>query len=137
LPSWPIWLPGVGQSGKPQGPGTIFNQGSIDPDRFFDRDRDRDENFSIRIRWKIFNQGLMKKFQSGSGDQKLTPCALLHWNRSRRKIAPGHGFRSESAQNFSIRVWLKISNQGLVDLRMVFNRDHDRDEKNNQDSRTL
>jgi len=33
----------------------------IDPDQVFDRDHDRDEIFSIKVRLKNFNQGLMIK----------------------------------------------------------------------------
>jgi hypothetical protein len=95
----------------------------IDPDQVFDRDHDRDENFSIKVCLKFFNQGLMKNFSSGSDDQKLTTCALSHRNRSRRKIAPVHycwTLRSSSSKwvskypLFSIRVRLKIFNQGLL-----------------------
>jgi hypothetical protein len=84
----------------------FFNQDPIDPDPVFNRDHDRDEFFSIRVRLKNFNQSLLKKFQSGSGDQKLNTCAPLHKNHSRRKIAPVH--------QFSIRVRLKNFNQGLL-----------------------
>jgi hypothetical protein len=84
----------------------FFNQGLIDPDQVFSRDRDRDEIFSIRVRLENFNQGLPEKFQSGSDDQKLNTCALLHKNPSRRKIAPVH--------HFSIRVRLNFFNQGLL-----------------------
>jgi len=72
------------------------SQGLIDPDQMFNQDRDHDENFSIKVCLKFFNQGLMKKFQSRSGDQKLTTCALLHNIHSRQNVAVVH--------HFSIRV---------------------------------
>jgi len=39
---------------------------------------------------------------------------------------PGN-FSSRSAEKISSRVWLKIFNQGLVDLRAVFKQGRDRD----------
>jgi len=35
---------------KYKGPEKIFNQGLINPDQVFDRDHDRDEKFSIKVR---------------------------------------------------------------------------------------
>jgi hypothetical protein len=35
-------------------------------------------------------------------------------------------FSSRSAENFSIKVWLKNENQGLIDPDQFFDRDHDR-----------
>jgi hypothetical protein len=97
----------VGNSKKNQGPVTFFNQGLIDPDQIFDRDHDRDENFSIKVRVKNFNQSLLKFFSSGSADQKLTTCALLHNPCLRQNRDRGTGF--------SIKVCLKNFNQCLIE----------------------
>jgi len=43
----------------------IFHQGLIDPELFFNRDRDRDDFFSIKPCLKIKNQRLLKKFYQG------------------------------------------------------------------------
>jgi len=43
---------------------------------------------------------------------------------------PVKNFQSGSAQIFFIRVWLKKSNQGLIDLEIIFRHGHDRDGKN-------
>jgi hypothetical protein len=83
------------------------NQSPIDPDHNFNRDRDRGENFSIKVRLKKFNQSLLKKFQSGFDNQKLNTRALVHKSVSRRKIALVH--------NFSIKVCSKFFNQGPVE----------------------
>ncbi|MDD1686967.1 hypothetical protein [Methanoregula sp.] len=51
--------------------------------------------------------------------------------RSRRQFfnqGPVEIFSAGSAKNIFIKVWLKNKNQTLMDLRMVFNRDRDRDE---------
>jgi len=40
--------------------------------------------------------------------------------------SPVEKFQSKSAKNFSIKVWLKNENQGLIDPDQFFNRDHDR-----------
>ncbi|MDO9324832.1 MAG: hypothetical protein Q7T80_07720 [Methanoregula sp.] len=45
----------------------ISNQGLIDPDQFSNRDHDRGEMFSIRIRLKNYNQSLPGNFKSRSG----------------------------------------------------------------------
>jgi len=70
------------------------NQSLVDPDHIFNQDCDRDENFTIKVCLKFFNQGLMKKFSSGSDDQMLNTCALLHKRPPRLKIAPVHAFSS-------------------------------------------
>nr|WP_319375349.1 hypothetical protein [uncultured Methanoregula sp.] len=48
------------------------NQSPVDPDQFFNRDQDRDENFKIKACSKIFNQSLLEKIQSRFDDEKLT-----------------------------------------------------------------
>ena len=83
-----------------------FNQTLINPDHIFNQGHDRNENFSIRVCLKNFNQSLLKIFQPRSGCKKLTTCALLHNNRSRRRVDLMHGF--------SIKVCWKIFNQGPV-----------------------
>ena len=65
-------------------------------------------------RWTFSNQGLMKIFQSKSAWKfsirvcwkKLSSCALVHRNRSRRTVASLH--------QFSIKVCSKFFNQGLL-----------------------
>jgi hypothetical protein len=79
----------------------------IDPDQVFDRDRDRDDFFSIKVRLKNFNQGLLKNFSSESDAQKLNTCALLHDSCLRQSRDRGTGF--------SIKVCLKNFNQGLIE----------------------
>jgi len=37
-------------------------QGPVDPDQHFNRDRDRDNYFSSKVRQKNFNQSLLKNF---------------------------------------------------------------------------
>jgi hypothetical protein len=69
------WVPEVlVYCGNNGGRFTFFNQSLIDPDPLFDRDRDRDENFSIKVRLNFFNQSLLKKIQSASGCKKLNTC---------------------------------------------------------------
>ena len=55
-------------------PAKFFNQSLIDPDQIFNHDPDHDEKFSIKVWLKIFNQSLLKIFQSGSGCKKLNNC---------------------------------------------------------------
>jgi len=84
----------------------FFNQTLIDPDHFFNKDRDRDEFFLIKVCLKNFNQSLLKIFQSRSGCKKLNRSATTGNDRLRRK--PCHRSR------FSIKVCLKNFNQGLM-----------------------
>ena len=84
-----------------------FNQGLIDPDKVFDRDRDRDWKMITRVWWKNFNHSLLKIFQSRCGCQKLTRFAAI-WNvRSWRK--------QDRGERFSIKVCPKNFNQGVVE----------------------
>jgi hypothetical protein len=58
------------------------------------------------------NQSPVEKNKSQSGCEKLSTCALVHYDGSK---PTGPVFQSGSAENFSIKVWLKNKNRDPVE----------------------
>jgi hypothetical protein len=58
------------------------------------------------------NQSPVEKNKSRSGYEKLSTCALVHNDGS---MPTGPVFQPGSAENFFIRVWLKIKNHDPVE----------------------
>jgi hypothetical protein len=70
----------------------INNQTLIDPDHIFNQDRDRDENFLIKVCLKNFNQSLLKIFQSRSGCKKVNHMYANPRNHSPSEDCTGARF---------------------------------------------
>jgi hypothetical protein len=76
-----------------------FNQGLVDPDLFFKRDHDRDCLFSSKVRFIFFNQDPIKKIKSRSDFKISIESRFLFFNQGLLKK-----IKSRSDFKISIKV---------------------------------